>query len=850
MSLLPAKQESSKFGLFFQPENFSAPNVESRNLVQMFRLLLRRAWLLLLIAFIVAGVTAVVVFRMPRVYRASTSLRIDDKDSNVLEGFRAASGATELITEMEVLRSRSLAEDAVTRLGLQLRMVDPRVPAIGQYLGGAAVREDAPSGEYTFYRMKGGRYSVLDTNSARIVTATIGERTEFRGIGFVLTPEVAKLKTFRLAVTPFNRTVEDFSANLVVTQSNREARIIVVQYDDTDRDLVWQVPNFVVSQFIARRLAARRSEAASSVLFLRSQVDTISAQLTRAEGSLRKFREREQVVNPEVESSSQVTRMVNLQAERGEIEAERSAFGHAIDSIDSQAATLRGGDPSPYRRLLAFPTLLKNSAAAELLRSLASVEDQRSALLTRRTPADPDVQVLTNRVTDIENQLRGLGRTYLQGLTDQVTGMDSVLEGFRGQLALVPRRELEYARLERQPKVLEAMYALLQTRLKESEIAAAAGDPSIRVVDPAVVPIRPVKPMRIVIVLGAFLSALVLGGVGVIAREYLDKSVHTRADVQGATGLPVVGLIPTIPHHGNLAALIARKGRRIKRTHGALPPAPKPLGEPPPSSSGRQEYTFLSSPEMNPPGPDTAPPAPPAGVERVRHVTIEGIGTAVAEAYGSLQTNIAYSSSDVPFKLLLLTSSMPAEGKTTTAANLALTFAQRGVRVLLVDADLRRGTIHTLFEGSRTPGMTDVLRGDKQISEVVRVLQLDEGQAMHYMPTGQLPSHPTQVLESDAMRNLLERAREQYEMVILDSPPVNLITDAAILGAQADAVLLVARAGRTASPALSYAMSQLGHVRARILGVVLNDIDFKRDSVYDSTYRYYENAQYTAAIAE
>lgn len=858
MPNVPARQEPSRFGLFLQPEESAPPPHASRSLVQMARIALRSVWLVTTFAVVVAGIAAVVVYRMPRVYRASTSLRIDDKIQNLPEVFRDVTSGTELVTEMEVLKSRSLAEDAVTSLALQVRLVEPRVLVRAQYLTDVTVRRDAPSAQYVFTRTANGSYSVQDTNSAEITTVSIGQRSQFRGIGFVLSPKVAQLSELRLVVLPFDRTVEDFASNLTVSQSNREARIVVVQYDDRDRDLVWQVPNFMVSRFMARRLEARRSEAAASVVFLRSQVDTISNQLALAEGSLRTFRERDQVVNPQVESSSQVTRLVSLQAQRGEIEAERSALARVVAGIDSEAVALGPAAPSPYRRMLAFPTLLRNPAASELLRSLASVEDQRSTLLTRRTPTDPDVQVLTDRVKELENQLRGIGTTYLQGLTDQVVGIDSVLRSFGSQLAKVPSRELEYARLERQPKVLEDMYALLQTRLKEAEIAAAASDPSIRIVDPAVSPIRPIKPRRVLIVIGAFLAALMLGVGGVIAREYLDKSVHTRADVHGATGLPVVGLIPTIPRQGNVAALIAKNGRPVRRTSPQLPRSahgtPAPAEPPAPAAPAKSEFVLLRSPEMNLPPSSAAPPPrsavplPAEAVKRepVRHVTIEGIGTAVAEAYGSLQTNISYTSSNEVLKLLLFTSSMPGEGKTTTAANLALTFSQRGLRVLLVDADLRRGAIHTLFEGPRGPGMTDVLRGAKKLSDVVRVVQVDEGEAMHYITTGQLPSYPTQVLESKAMQEFLREARDGYDFVILDSPPVNLITDAAILGAQADAVLLVARAGQTATHALSYAMAQLQRVRAQVVGVVLNDIDFERDSIYDATYRYYAYEQYTS----
>ena len=849
MAHLPARHEPSQFGLFLQPEDPGPPPNDSRSLVQLFRIVLRGWWIVALTALLLATAAAAMVFRMPRVYRAAATLRIDDKGQNLADVFREVSTGPELITEMEVLKSRSLAEDAVTTLGLQARVTQPRGLARADVLTNLTVQRNAAPSSYVITRTNYGRYSVQDTSGNQISTVSIGERVKFRGLGFALAPSAAQYSKFRLDVSPFDRTVEDFTSNLSVSQSNREARIVVVQYDDTDRELVWQVPNLIVSRFMARRLDSRRSEAATSVIFLRSQLDTLSAQLARAEGALRDYRQSQQVVNPAVESSTQVTRMVSLESQRGELEAERSALSHLLASIDSEAAVTPPGEPSPYRRMIAFPTLLRNSAAASLLNSLANVEDQRSQLLTKRTVADPDVQVLSSRISQMEVELRAIGTTYLQGLTDQVVSVDSVLKGFGDKLARVPQRELNYARLERQPKVLEDMYSLLQTRLKEAEIAAAASDPSIRIVDPAVEPIRPIKPRRMLLTLGALLCGIILATGGIILREYLDKAVHTRADVHGATGLQVLGLIPTITQNGNITGLIARKASNGRHARPALtsPPAP---GAPPPAGTSRtwSEFTFLTSPECNLP-PDRPQPEPQARPvarpEAIRHVTIAGIGSAVAEAYGSLQTNISYTRSEEPIKSLLFTSSMPGEGKTTSAANLALTLAQRGLRVLLIDGDLRRGAVHLLFESGRTPGLTDLLRGTRSLAEVIRVVQPEEGQAMHYVATGQLPSYPTQLLESGTLKVLLQSVREDYDMVILDSPPVNLITDAAILATHVDGVLLVARAGQTASPSLEYAMSQLRHVRGRVLGVVLNDIDFKREAIYDAAYRYYSSEEYT-----
>jgi capsular exopolysaccharide synthesis family protein len=227
-------------------------------------------------------------------------------------------------------------------------------------------------------------------------------------------------------------------------------------------------------------------------------------------------------------------------------------------------------------------------------------------------------------------------------------------------------------------------------------------------------------------------------------------------------------------------------------------------------------------------------------------LTIGGIGGHIAEAYASLQTNIAYARLNEPVKSLVFTSAMPGEGKTTTATNLALSLAQLGRRVLLIDADLRRGMVHGLFQSPREPGLTNVLQGGVSFDEARQAVQLDEGRTFHYLTTGKLPPYPVSVLESEDLRSFLRWARNEYDMVIIDSPPVNIITDAALLGVHADGVLLVARAGSTSTAALEFAMEQLGRVSARVLGVVLNGIDFKRDAIYDSAYTYYGYGPYTS----
>src|SRR5205085_4207654 len=168
--------------------------------------------------------------------------------------------------------------------------------------------------------------------------------------------------------------------------------------------------------------------------FLRQQLDTLSLQLTDAENTLQTFRQQAQVVNLPAEGTAQVTRLAALQGERSSINAERAALAALLAEVRNAAAKQGPDDPSPYRRMLAFPTLFKNSSTNETLRALTELEDQRSALMVRRTPKDPDVIAMTSRIRELEQELQSVGETYLQGLTNQVAALDASLAQFGAQL--------------------------------------------------------------------------------------------------------------------------------------------------------------------------------------------------------------------------------------------------------------------------------------------------------------------------------------------------------------------------------------------------------------------------------
>jgi succinoglycan biosynthesis transport protein ExoP len=205
-------------------------------------------------------------------------------------------------------------------------------------------------------------------------------------------------------------------------------------------------------------------------------------------------------------------------------------------------------------------------------------------------------------------------------------------------------------------------------------------------------------------------------------------------------------------------------------------------------------------------------------------VTVSEMQSAGSQAYRKLRTHLIFSQGGQPPRTLLVTSASASEGKTTVCANLATTFAQQGLRVVIIDGDLRRPRLHGLFSQARTPGLSELLEGEAPVAEAVRQTSVP---GLHLIAAGRLVPHVSELLGGAAMGRLMRELNADYDLVVVDTPPVLAAADAEILGAQADAVLVVVRAGKTERQSAQYAMQQLRAVGARIVGAVLNDPDQK-----------------------
>jgi capsular exopolysaccharide synthesis family protein len=753
----------------------------------------RNPWLVVGVPVLMIVATAMFVSWIPPVYQGMATARIDQERSNiaVLDALQELSSGASIYTEIAELRSRSLAEEVVDTLDLNLTVEAPRrTPRTGLFAA-LDVSRDAHAGRYTLSHIEGPRFRLADEKgNSREVLA--GQPFNVEGATLTLANDAGASNSIRFQIQPFQSAVRKLQKDLNVARPDREADIINIRYESTDRELASEVPNTAARLFIQRRQAVKSQQARSTVAFLNEQLDTLGQQLRGFEGGLQNFRESQGIVSLDAQGEAQVGRLAEFQANRDVTAAERSSLAKLMAEIDRTQA--QPNEPSPYRRLIGFPSILAQGAATEVLRSLNEVENQRADLLTRRTAGDPDVVILTRRIEQMEDQLHSMVATYLQGLDNRIASFDGVLTRFSNDLRRIPAKEIQLARLMRQAKVTEDIFTTLQSRMKEAQIVAAVQDPSVRIIDPAIIPMKPVRPNKPMDFVLALILGLALGGSIAFVKENLDTTIHTRDELQVESGMvPILGLIPRIREVG-------------AATNGAR----------------RTLWPLRSA-------------AIPTTAEAIRSRLVAGRNSrgSASEAYRTLRTNLVFSRPEQPPKTVVFTSPAPGDGKSTSSSNLVITLAQQGIRCILIDADMRRGAMHTAFDTTAQPGLSNYLLGGPSIEDVTRHVQIDDA-VFDFIPTGILPPNPAELLASPRMQALLEHLAGQYDTVIFDAPPLNIVTDAAILGASTDGVVLVVRAGVTDRAAVRFAFEQLNAVRARVLGCILNDIDVKRDTYYGS----------------
>jgi polysaccharide biosynthesis transport protein len=581
-----------------------------------------------------------------------------------------------------------------------------------------------------------------------------------------------------------NALLASFKGNLrVMLEPN--TRIIDIHYRSPNRELAARVVNTVANTYIEQNFKTRFESTMQASDWLSRQLVDLQMKVETSQEKLVKYQKDHQILGTDDKQNITTAKLDELNKELTTAESERM-------QKESVYRLAEAGDPQSAAAVVAGAVQDRTSSSSsslldKLQEQKADLKIQIAQLSTQFGPAYPKLAQLNNQIQEIDIQMQGemkkiaarLRGDYLASLQRE-NMLRAALDEQKQQQNKLNESAIEYSFLKRDFETNRTLYEGLLQKLKEAGVTAGLRSNNIRQVDIARTPAIPTEP-NIPRNLGFGFVLGLTSGIGLaFLLEGVDNTVRTPEQAQVISGLSSLGMIP--------------------------------LGS-------------RTSSEVNPRGLSVAP-----SKEVVELITQSRPQSQMSEAYRALRTSLLLTSVGAPPKVILVTSALPQEGKTTTSINTATVLAQKGTRVLLIDADLRRPSIHkTLGLGPRT-GLSNVLTGGATVQEVTFRSPLLPN--LYIMPAGTPPPNPAELLASAQMGEMLSSLRDQYDHIVVDTPPTLSVTDAVVLSPCADAIVLVIRCGQTTKPALRRSREILGQVNARLSGVLLNAVDLDSPDYY------------------
>lgn len=574
-----------------------------------------------------------------------------------------------------------------------------------------------------------------------------------------------------------------FKGNLgVMLEPN--TRIIDLHFRSPNKELAARVVNTLANTYIEQNFKTRFESTMQASDWLSRQLVDLQMKVETSQEKLVKYQKEHQILGIDEKQNITTVKLDELNKELTAAESERmqkeSVYQLAAAGDTESAAAVANG-ALPGKDFENTSSLLD-----KLQTQRADLQIQRAQLGTQFGPAYPKIAQLNNQLHEIDAQIQSemkkvagrLRGDYLAALQRE-NMLRAAFEKQKQQDNKLNESAIEYSILKRDFESNRTLYEGLLQKLKEAGVTAGLRSNNIREVDIARTPEAPAEP-NIPRNLG---FAFVLGmtsGIGLaFVLEGIDNTVRTPEQAQAISGLPSLGMIPLAPRN---------------------------------NAETKQGLVVASSKEA------------------VELITQSRPQSQMAESYRALRTSLLLTSLGAPPRTILITSALPREGKTTTSINTAIVLAQKGTRVLLIDADLRRPSIHkTLGLGPRV-GLSNVLTGGVSVQQAtVRSSVLPN---LYILPAGPPPPNPAELMASSQMIEMLAELREQFDHVVVDTPPTLSVTDAVVLSTRADAVVLVIRSAQTTKPALRRARDILGQVNARVSGVLLNAVNLDSPDYY------------------
>lgn len=780
---------------------------EGLQLIDYWRAIRKRLWLVIGITVLITTLTAIYMARKPNVYMAQGIVQVDLEQANpdlVTNDRRmpVASDPSYFNTQLQLLSSESLLRRVVKEHSLDSNK-DFQI----------AKTEESVSPLRSVLKAIG-----LASGDQKKEEKAVGEVSSTANSSLASSEDVAE--AIRLA--PYVKIMQTNLDSQPVRESRatfKDTRLIVVSYRHTNPELAAFIVNGVIETFSKSNQEKRTGTSKKTNDFLGERVASLKTEIKNDEIRLFNFKKNAGIINTEGEQTIVIDRLTGLNRQLLEAENQRKNAEALYRSVSDSPDRIKSQTEEQMARYITERENSIRGLLNETQKKIADLKAQRARLLQEYQESAFEVQ-------EVDSQIKSLEESISKAVADNKAD----LEEFRTRTTKVQLDNLQtkYIQAKQQEDKIKAAFneqynqaqgqsqAAVNIKLLEQNIATNKGfldnlsnqqrandviavgtDNNISVAEIAIPPDAPVAPRRLTTVLAALMLSTLFGMGLALFLEYLDDTIRTTGDIEKYMQLPALAAIPTIDSIPKRRLLLVGSNEAEEK------------------NKAKSELLIYSDPRSS-----------------------------LAEAYRQLRTSILLSTAGHAPKSLLITSSLPSEGKTTTATNIAISLAQTGAKVLIIDADMRRPRLHSVFNIKNAEGLSTMLSSELSEGQLLDVIQYDDLSKLHLLPSGPIPPNPAELIGSEQMSDLLKTMQRNFTHVIVDSPPIASFTDGVLIASMVDGVILVVHAGKSSRQVVRRSRQLLQDVGAKVFGVVLNNVNLR---AHDNSYyyqNYYHNSYY------
>jgi capsular exopolysaccharide synthesis family protein len=580
----------------------------------------------------------------------------------------------------------------------------------------------------------------------------------------------------------------------------RETRLIDIKFSHTDPQVTAKVVNAIAETYAFSNLEKRTETNSTTGAFLQKRIAELQQQIRTSEERLVNYARNNQIISLDPNQNTVVERLAGLNQQLLQAESERKTAEAAYNAANAPGAATALADADTKQ-------------VNDIEGKLVDLRQKRALLLVEATEEAPEVKEIDQQIAELDRQRTDLrGRksatlltnlnTHYQQALQREQSLRKAFEEQRAQTLSQNEAAINYRIIQQEIETNKQLLNGLLQGAKENDVVLAGKPNNISIVDYALTPDSPVGPNRARTVLAAFFLSIGAGLGLALLLEYLDDTVHSTEEVERGLHLPALAVIPSV-------------GAAVRRH--VIPGM---------TALQKQNGTNGDHAELL--------------------MNVDG-RSPLAEAYRHLRTSVLLSTPGGAPRTLLVTSSLPGEGKTTTAVNTAISLAQTGASVVIIDADMRRPRLQTIFDMHEQEGLSSILSSDTTEAEMLDLVRTDEATGLNILTSGPIPPNPAELVGSDQMRRLMTTLQSRYTYVVVDSPPISSFTDGVLIATMVDGVLLVVHGGKSSRHIVRRSKQLLSDVGSKVFGVVLNNVSLQSHDYY--YYQSYYGRKYYAKEA-